>query len=186
MVAPRRSNFLKDKAEGDRGEDLVLSLLEAYGLKAGKNPAETKAGKTQYDLWVDLPHGRVTAEVKSDLREAKSGNVAVEYYNPRSNKPSGLSATVAELWIFCLADGSVWICRTSDLRRHHLKGPGGEGYVRDLPRCGDGNSSSTLFRRTLLFDVWFFQLDHLEAVEAVSLLEVLTVAHAINSDIIDS
>ena len=37
-------------------------------------------------------------EVKNDLYAAKSGNIAIEVYNPHSNKKSGLSITKITLF----------------------------------------------------------------------------------------
>lgn len=182
MVA--RSRFVKDRSAGDRGEQALLSLLAAAGLAAGKNPAEDKDGKARYDLWIDLPGRRITAEVKFDRWECRSNNVALEYRNPRSDKPSGITATRADLWVFCLTDGSVWCCRTTDLKRHWRKGPAGLGFVRDMAVCGDGNSSSCLYERVALFDTMFFRLDILERPELTALLEVLTVDTVKNTAII--
>ena len=45
-----------------------------------------------------------TIEVKYDLQALKTGNVFVEYYNLRSNKPSGISTTEAEYYCFAIED----------------------------------------------------------------------------------
>jgi hypothetical protein len=166
--------FLKDLAAGRRGETRLLELFRGHGLEAGPNPAKGRADKSRYDVWVELPAGRRTAEVKCDRWEARSGNVALEYHNPRADKPSGIYATAADMWVFILADSSVWGCRAFDLKRHHGRGPGGVGFVRDLPVCGDGNSSSALYERSSLFDHLFFRLDGLPENEFVAVVEILT------------
>jgi len=45
-----------------------------------------------------------TIEVKYDLQALKTGNVFVEYYNLRSNKPSGISTTEADYYCFAIKD----------------------------------------------------------------------------------
>jgi hypothetical protein len=166
--------FAKDLRAGRRGEDSLLEILAGAGLEAGRNPARGRKGRAGYDVWAELPGGRRLFEVKHDLWEARSGNVAVEYANPRAGRPSGIAATEADAWVFVLADGSAWACRVRDLRRHHGKGRGGAGFVRDLAVCGDDNSSSYLYRRKELFGILFFELTGLEPDELVALLEVLT------------
>jgi hypothetical protein len=99
--------------------------------------------------------------------------VAVEYFNPRSQIPSGITATVASIWVFVLGDRSTWACRTSDLLRQHNKNEEATGFVRDLPVCGDRNSSSRLYDRTQLFGHIFFRLDTLRSDEFIAVLEVL-------------
>lgn len=162
--------FLRDLQKGKQGEGRAAEVFEAAGFVT--EPAPPKAS---YDLMIAFSAGRpaVPVEVKHDMWEQRSGNVAVEYYNPKSDKPSGISTTVSSLWVFVLADDSVWACRTQDLLRHHNKGAQGTGFVRDLPVCGDGNSSSTLYERNALFNTLFFRLDDLSSSEVADLLEVL-------------
>jgi hypothetical protein len=166
--------FLSDKKVGESGESDILLVLRRADLEVGKNRAETRKGRGNYDVWFKLNNSRFTIEVKKDMYEARSGNLALEYFNPKSKTPSGISATKANLWAFVLSDGSVWIARTSDVKRHKDKGRGGQGFVRDLAVAGDNNASVILYRRDDLFDIAFFRIDNVTRNELVALLEILT------------
>lgn len=147
--------FKKRVRDGDRGEDLFAEVLESAGLPVTKNNEGKRADRARYDVASVVDGIHFTAEVKHDLYEAKSGNVAVEYHNSRSDIPSGILATEADLWVFVLSDGSVWAANTKALKDFFLKTPG----LRDLPKAGDGNASIRLYRRHTLFDAVFVRLD---------------------------
>jgi hypothetical protein len=74
--------------------------------------------------------------------QAKTGNIAVEYENPVSKKPSGIMATTSDLWAIVLEHGEIWICRTSDLRTFFAC----EKHVKQIKRAGDGNASIRLYK----------------------------------------
>jgi hypothetical protein len=64
-----------------------------------------------------------TIEVKYDLQALDTGNVFVEYYNLRSNKPSGISTTESDYYCFAIQD-TFHIIKTSVLKercRKHYK-----------------------------------------------------------------
>ncbi len=148
------NNRVKD---GDRGENVFASVLEGAGLETERNPGADHAARALYDVAGEIDGRWFTAEVKHDLYEAKSGNVAIEYHNSRSDKPSGILATEADLWVFVLADASVWVANTRDLRDYFQMTPG----LRDLPKAGDGNASIRLYRRKELFEGLFIRIDNL-------------------------
>ena len=148
--------YLQDMKNGKDGERTVRELFEKHNVKVQKNESDDKKVLLEYDLSCIMPYGTVTLEVKTDLYEKKSNNVAVEYWNSKKNSPSGIGATTATLWIFVLADKSVWICRTSDLKDYCDK----VKPLKDL-LGGDDNAMLKIYPRKQIFDEIFYRLDQL-------------------------
>ena len=70
------SKFDIDLAFGEKGEGDFGKLLKAQG-----NKCEIKSER---DKWI------------------KTGNLAIEFWNDRTDKPSGISVTESDYWIHCL------------------------------------------------------------------------------------
>lgn len=76
-------------------------------------------------------------EVKLDFAAETTGNAAVEYWDKRRNKPTGILATEADLWLHCIPRGSLIQCYEIDVKKlQKLCIEEGE-----RKRGGDGNSS---------------------------------------------
>jgi hypothetical protein len=159
--------FRRDVAVGGVGERALVGVLAGAGLEAAQNKATKRSELARWDVEFRLAGRRVTAEVKTDLYEARTGNVAVEFFNSRSGKPSGIAATAADLWVVVLADGGVWAARTAALKGYFDSQP----CVREVHGAGDGNASLRLFRRAELFAAVFKRLDGLPAPELLTVLE---------------
>ena len=71
----------------------------------------------------------------------KTGNIAIEIYNPRSGKPSGLTATKATLWCQVLKD-SAWITSVKSLRKFCEETP----PFKMFSSAGDGNAAILLYK----------------------------------------
>lgn len=119
-----------------------------------------------------------TIEVKYDAMEARTGNVAIEHYNTRACKPSGISATTSDVWAIVLqSPTTVWLARTSDLR-HYFETVAG----REIACGGDGNAAMRLYPRHELFDAIFHRADELAPWDMCSLLlNLLDVAQHSNT-----
>lgn len=174
-MAPPRRGFKSDLSTGATGEGRFAAVVKAAGLPVEANPGESRADKAGYDLRVDIPphEVRLDVEVKHDVSEAKTGNVAVETFNPRSGKPSGLSSTAAAVWVFVLKDNTVWAARVGDVRRAVGRASRDEGYVRRIAVAGDGNAEIHLFRRGPFFGATFFRLDDVSGDELAAILAAL-------------
>lgn len=124
--------FLKDKKVGDEGEEKVIQLLGNFGF-----PVQRTVGKNiKYDLECEY----FTIEVKNDIYAAKSGNLAIEFFNSKSNKPSGIMATEADFWVH-LACGSIFFCLVSELKEFLDNNT----PDRIIQKGGDGNASLMLY-----------------------------------------
>lgn len=99
----------------------------AYDLKVGQE----KEKELAYTLSLD------TIEVKHDIRACETGNIFVEYWNHRSDKPSGISTTEATHWAYILCDEQTILMPTAKLKKI-CKYYGEKGKV---VRGGDNNTS---------------------------------------------
>jgi len=147
--------FLRDLADGGVGEDRVIAFFKACGWPTDKVDPADKNTRRYYDLEVAIPSVLTfTTEVKYDKYEARSGNVAIEIWNPKLNQPSGLNITKADFWCHVLQD-SAWITSVETLK----------GFTeankpfRYIECGGDDNSTMLLYRRDDVLPVIFNQMD---------------------------
>lgn len=84
----------------------------------------------------------VRLEIKYDRKVCLTGNVAVEYHNPRTGKATGLFSTLSDCWVYVLdCPSGCWLVGVAELKDYFLHGKA----VRDVVRAGDGNASVRLF-----------------------------------------
>lgn len=135
--------FVSDKIKGEKAEDSVANILSSYWdiHKA----SDIKKGRFyDWDLSAAQPgtsHEVFTVEVKYDEMQAKTGNIAIEIYNPKSGNPSGLTATKANLWCHVLQDSS-WITSVKALRKFCEETP----PFKMFSSAGDGNAAILLYK----------------------------------------
>lgn len=164
--------ILKDMAEGESAEQRLISLLQNAGLEAIKN-TDTKTRKF-WDveaILIDIENGvniaEFTIEVKNDKYALRSGNIAVEIFNPKSKKESGLTVTQAELWAVMVGD-EFWICSTARLRRFVDE----EKPHRIVDVGGDNNATMLLYKKEHIFTI-FHRVDGTKADSLRRLIEGL-------------
>lgn len=157
--------FDDDLAVGQSVEQMFGRLLG--DITNWSNGSSRREELTQWDWAARIDNKVVKFEVKYDIYESKSGNVAFEFYNPRLGKASGVDATTADIWVHVLScPTTVWVCSVAKLRRHiQTVAP-----WRTIACGGDGNAAMRLYRRESLFAVLFIRIDNLSSDE---LLEVL-------------
>ena len=146
--------FLKDLGAGKVGENHVMDLLG----KAGLNPQlNDKPKVNKWDIEFTFNNKLYTGEIKFDLYATKSGNIAIEYYNPKSKVDSGVNATDAILWFHLLEGPKVHVCLVADLKKFldevlcdkHVK-RGGQG----------GNSAMKLWQISNIFGPLMIEVDN--------------------------
>lgn len=161
------ATFVRDLRLGDKGQQIVVAIFNKCGLSStivdSKNP-----NRSFWDIeTTGIDGGDFTTEVKYDVYEARSGNIAIETFNPRSGKPSGLGITRAFFWAHVLADNSVWLARVSDLKK----------FVQDQPpkkvvECGgDDNATLLLYQNSIILDGVFTRVDLLDGYGLLKFLE---------------
>ena len=157
----------KDFERGKEGEDLLISLLKKAKISCERN--ESKEERSYYDVKAKLESSSITCEVKNDLYASKSGNIAIEVYNPKSNKKSGLTITKSDLWVH-IVDGNVWVARTADLK----------GFIetnkplREVEKAGDGNATILLYKAKDILPKVFKCIDHLSGKDIKKTIQSLT------------
>lgn len=104
--------FAQDYSSGSRGEQLLIDFLKEY--KAKLNTDLTK--KSFYDVYFEDPF--ISFEVKFDLKSSVTQNVCFEYYNPNSNKISGIAVSQADYIVYIVYQNKIptlYFCRRTVL-----------------------------------------------------------------------
>lgn len=138
---------------GRRGEDFVLNLFQQAGIDTAIEQAYAK-----HDIRAELSGESFTVEVKFDEYASKSGNIAIEFYNPKTCKPSGIGITQADLWVQVLTNPlSAWATSVKRLKEYlHVNRP-----LRIICSGGDGNASLYLYRQDVILADVFQRIDGL-------------------------
>jgi hypothetical protein len=59
----------------------------------------------------------VTLEVKCDVSAARTLNAAIEFWDTRRNKPTGILESEAAVWLHCIPEGDTLRCFELDRKR---------------------------------------------------------------------
>ena len=152
--------------QGKIAENHVIELFTQCGIPAEKTSKELK----QYDITIKLGRKACTCEIKYDIMSEKTGNLAIEYWNSRQNKASGISATTSELWIQCIRDGGnivVFATRTKKLKEWMERNP----PKRTILNAGDKNANLYLYDLDLILNSVFTRMDNVTKEEFPKLLK---------------
>ena len=153
--------FVSDKIKGENAEDSVAEILSQHWDVHKAYELETGAF-SDWDLSVSqlgTGYEVFTVEVKYDEMQAKTGNIAIEIYNPKSGKPSGLTATKANLWCHVLQD-SAWITSVEKLKEFCEDTP----PFKSFNSVGDGNASILLYKTEDILKI-FERIDRCQKTE---------------------
>jgi hypothetical protein len=148
-------SFKKSVRKGNLAETFVKDFFQKLGVELERNPSKSRAEMALWDLRGTFGQTTFTLEVKWDVMAGKTGNLAVEFYNTRSGKPSGIMATTSDLWVVLTGEEmNGYVARTSVLREYFEKNKG----VRDVAG-GDNNSAMRLFRADEILKDVFWPMD---------------------------
>jgi hypothetical protein len=146
--------FINDLKLGNKAESFVIDILKGGIIQA--SPNLNKKQFPFYDLLIEYGGQEWKAEVKYDLYAHKSGNVAIEYYNPKSNKPSGLSITKSDFWIHVLTNpDKAFIVKTDNLKTFISR----HKPFKIIEVGGDGNASLLLYRTDFMLENIFIPIE---------------------------
>jgi hypothetical protein len=168
-----QESFDRDLERGQKAEKIVLDLLNECGLKTTLVDSNGP-NRDFWDLESQFPMNRnfdiycFTIEVKNDIYEQKSNNIAIEVGNSELNKPSGLEKTKADLWAHVLCD-SIWITTTKKLRSYVES----QEPVKELKNAGDKNAHIRIYPSYQILPEVFYRLDKLETYEQFALVQRL-------------
>lgn len=141
--------MMKSLSLGNKGEDFAIKIFTNANIEAEKNEDVSK--REYYDLVCKIGKKKFTAEVKYDWMAQKTGNIAIEFYNSKSQKNSGIAVTKANLWIHMLEDGSnltMWAASVKELKK----------FIKDNPAhkqvfdVGDNNACLHLYKEKILLN----------------------------------
>jgi hypothetical protein len=142
-------SFLNDLRVGKDAQEALKQKLLILGFA---NISENN------DIAYDLLADEIKIEVKFDKYEERSGNIAIEFFNTKSNKPSGITATKADLWCHILQkDGSYLIYLTSTVKLKDFIEK--NKPFRIIESGGDGNASLLLFKTDIIIPAIFTLLE---------------------------
>ena len=82
---------------GKSGEEYISYLINKLGFECHMNNEYEL--RYDYDLIVNMSGLKFTIEVKHDVMSIKTKNMAIEYHNSKKDSPSGIYATLADIWI---------------------------------------------------------------------------------------
>lgn len=142
---------MKELRIGKAGETAVVQLLLDADILA--ELIEDKATRSYYDIKAMLDN-EFTIEVKNDIYAARSGNVAIEIYNPKSEKLSGLSVTKSDIWAH-IVNNEPWFTATHLLKTFiNMNQP-----KRIIDKAGDGNATIYLYPVDLILPAIFVNMN---------------------------
>ncbi len=146
-----KKRFLHDLARGNRAEELVVELFSDAGFRS----LADKKARSEWDVVSEYEQGTFTTEVKYDEYENRSGNIAMEVYNPRLGKPSGVTATRAFFWAHVLVNQVVWVA-TVDKLKNYLDN---NKPSRIIDKGGDNNATLWLYSSADILSGAFTRVD---------------------------
>ena len=150
--------FRTDNLTGKTAEGCISAMLEAAGIPVTPNEDATKY--SDFDLEAVLNRRTFTLESKFDLYESRSGNIAIEFFNPKSGRPTGIDATKADLWVHVLTNPmTAWATNVASLRRYIRE----HDPARVVDCGGDANAAMLLYERKVIFKDIFIRLDDLSS-----------------------
>lgn len=135
--------FLRDLEEGRAVEAYVRALLAKGGLSPEPNTARTRGALLKYDILFHLDGRKRLAEVKFDRMAARTGNLALEYWNSRQDKASGLLATGADIWVHVLPNPLCVYAVGTEVLFDYVSA---HKPLRTVENAGDGNAGLLLYR----------------------------------------
>ncbi len=145
MVDPM-NNFLKSRGAGKNGEIYVMGELDKCGIYC-----ELVTGQNlDYDIMGKYANFIFFVEVKNDQKATFTGNIAIEFYNSKRGRESGISSTKSDYWAH-IVQNKIYLIRTEDLRQLITK-----TAPLKIIEGGDNNSALYLYGKGLLEHPLFF------------------------------
>lgn len=133
---------------GKKAENFIKNSFEKFDVKCyDSEEGEIKHKHNidaRHDMYIKRNNEKVRIEVKYDIMAEKTGNIAIETWNTKINKPSGLKSTIADIWAVVIPDGpnlTFWLISVKKLK----------DFVRNTPpkriieNAGDDNAKIFLY-----------------------------------------
>lgn len=130
-----RKSFKSSLKTGEHGQKIVADKLENLGF------VTKESDNKGIDLYFTSDGKEYSAEIKWDLYSEKSGNFAIETYNTKLCKPSGIMSTEAVFWFHMDGAKKVYFTRSSVLKEFIEK----VKPKREITAGGDQNANLMLY-----------------------------------------
>lgn len=158
--------FRRDLAVGGVAEKLVENLFQQHGFSTW----HSEPGHKEYDIGASAGlslHQNIMVEVKYDIYAARSGNIAIEFYNSKLGEASGIDATEADIWAHVLSDPhSIWFSSVKKLKEFIKSNK----PFRVITAGGDDNASMYLYKKDFILPSVFHRVDGLTKDEFLQVL----------------
>ncbi len=101
----------------------------------------------------------ILLEVKFDKMSKFTGNLAFEFWNPKKNEPSGLTASKSDFWVYCFNSPlEAYIVELSVLKDYIELHPA----KKVIHVGGDKNASLYLYDKDQIVADIFWRIDELD------------------------
>lgn len=151
-----KRTFRSDLGFGRCGEKRFVSVLEKFGISCQLNQQEQTL--ELWDVRINFQGYSMSFEVKFDMLAKTTRNVAIEYYNPKQNKNSGITATNADFWVFVFdKPPEIYLAGVQQLRQYIDKNVS----ARDV-FGGDDNSYMKLYNKEKILQDVFVRIDNID------------------------
>lgn len=157
--------FVRDLSIGNKGQQFVIEIFESADIPVKPNTDRSKL--KFFDIEFFFANKDWKAEIKYDLYAEKSGNIAIEFFNPKLCKPSGISITKADFWIHVLTNPNrAFIVNLKEFREFI------DAHKPDriIVSGGDNNASLYLYRADFMMENIFVPINKENIKETIKVL----------------
>lgn len=144
-----RNKFHSSLQVGRTGEMLFYTQMEKFNIPYIIN--NNKKTNKFYDCMIFPNDTEIKVEIKYDVMSEKTGNIAIEINNSKTNKPSGLYVTQAKVWCLVLPSLGLFFSKVDNIKQHVIDNL----PLRTIIGGGDGNADLLLYKREALLDTLF-------------------------------
>ena len=159
-----KKGLQRDLAIGRVAEDKIVKLYDSLGCISLLNKARDEL--SHFDMTTKLATTRgelplyydseFSTEVKYDIYANRSGNIAIETFNPKTGKPSGIGITTADIWAHIVDD--IYLTSVRALKEHvETVKP-----FRLIEAGGDNNATLFLYKKEDILSEIFINFSVLE------------------------
>lgn len=138
----------RDLQEAEYSESILAITLANAGIFCDKN--EDKKTRKFWDFNCHFDDCEFLVEIKYDKMAAKTGNICIEIENSRKSEPSGITSTLAQVWVCVLSDSEIYITSVKDLREFIGK----EKPVKRIEFGGDKNAKLLIYKKEHILPIF--------------------------------
>lgn len=161
------SKFKNSLEIGKQGEKIIRNKLAQFGF----NTEDSNIKEIDFTVSYTYPmFGKiaVTCECKYDIYANKSGNIAIEVFNTKLVKPSGIMSTKCYFWFHVLSDNEIYFALVKSLKKWVKN----TKPKRIIMNGGDSNATLYLYDKVIICDEIMQILNKENFIEAIGVINV--------------